>query len=106
MVYVGRSTAFDLTSMLTSLFLTGAVLLLLGGGLAASVYQENTACGSSIGLVSQGLNQTVAQDCRDYGLAFDSGVIIGLLGFVCLLGGAVLRNDESESPSAAPTNTV
>ena len=82
--------------MWAGLFVTGAVVLLIGAGFALSVYQDNIACGSSIGLIGQGYNQTVAQECQNDALVFDGGVILGLIGFIALLGGAVLRDEKEE----------
>lgn len=71
-------------------------MLLVGAALALYVYQDNSACGSSIGLVTQGFNQTVEQQCQQDALFFDVGVILGLMGFIVLIGGAVLTEDGPE----------
>jgi hypothetical protein len=81
--------------MRSGLLITGIVLLIIGGGLAAALSSDYNTCQSAVGQLYQLLG---GQDCNAIYAEFGFGIFLAIIGFILLVLGAVLSPPRPVTP--------
>ena len=87
------------------LLITGIILLILGILLALLLAGGENFCNSVLGQIGQASNPSTAGECGTIGVIFGLGILLGIIGFILIILGAILKSGAEKQAFQAQSAT-